>query len=161
MGDDLSLHHLLLGEWEPSTGFTTVAAERGMAWHDRSARHNLEFPLTIQHLCVFVAYGHPAVLQIAALSFSRTLGEHVIAVCLLFIFFSWLVYVYRFYQAHPNERCGGPLLGALGIITMGTFVLAAISPFAQWLLHGSNQRMSRFGSTADGFGAETDASGVD
>ena len=79
----------------------------------------------------------------------------------LFIFFSWLVYVYRFYQAHPNERCGGPLLGALGIITMGTFVLAAISPFAQWLLHGSNQRMSRFGSTADGFEAETDASGVD
>src|SRR5262245_53784436 len=57
----------------------------------------------------------------------------------LFVFFSWLTYLYGFYRAHPNERCGGPLLGALGIIALGTFVLLAISPFAQWLVH-SNSR---------------------
>ena len=56
----------------------------------------------------------------------------------LFIFFSWLTYVYGFYRAHPNERCGGALLGALGIISLGTVVLAAISPFAQWLVHANS-----------------------
>jgi hypothetical protein len=56
----------------------------------------------------------------------------------LFVFFSWLTYVYGFYRAHPNERCGGPLLGALGIIGFGTVVLAAMSPLAQWLVHTSS-----------------------
>lgn len=55
----------------------------------------------------------------------------------LFIFFSWLIYVYGFYREHPDERCGGPLLGALGIMTLGTLVLGALSPLAQWLLHTS------------------------
>lgn len=58
----------------------------------------------------------------------------------IYIFFTWLIYVYGFYRAHPNERCGGPLLGALGIIALGTFVLLAVSPFTQWLLHSNVQR---------------------
>lgn len=60
----------------------------------------------------------------------------------LFIFFSWLIYIYRFYRAHPDEQCGGPLLGALGIIALGTCALAVISPFAQWLLHANRQGCS-------------------
>src|SRR5688572_6123411 len=60
----------------------------------------------------------------------------------LFIFFSWLTYIYSFYREHPDERCGGPLLGALGIITLGTLVLLAISPFAQCLVHANTQGCS-------------------
>jgi uncharacterized protein (DUF486 family) len=58
----------------------------------------------------------------------------------LFIFFSWLIYIYGFYRAHPDERCGGPLMGALGIIGLGIFGLAVFSPLAQWLLHTNSQR---------------------
>ena len=58
---------------------------------------------------------------------------------LLFIYFSWLTYVYRYYHAHPNEHCGGPLLGALGIIGLGTVVLVVVSPLSQWFVHATSR----------------------
>jgi|ERR1041385_6230671 CDP-diglyceride synthetase len=56
----------------------------------------------------------------------------------LFVFFSWLILIYKFYRAHPDERCGGPLMGAFGIIALGAVVLAVMSPFAQGLLHAKS-----------------------
>jgi len=54
---------------------------------------------------------------------------------LLYIVLSWMVFVYRYYRLHPHESCGGPLLGALGIIAFGTFILSIVSPCVQMLLH--------------------------
>ena len=58
----------------------------------------------------------------------------------LFVFFSWLTYVYGYYRAHPDDRCGGQALGALGIISMGTLLLIILSPFAQWAVHATERR---------------------
>lgn len=60
----------------------------------------------------------------------------------LFIFFSWLIFVYRYYRAHPDDSCGGQLIGALGIVSLGTVILLVVSPLAQWLVHVSSHSCS-------------------
>ena len=51
------------------------------------------------------------------------------------IVFCWIVFVLRYYRAHPDDRCGGQMLGALGIIVAGTALHLFFASLAQLALH--------------------------
>src|SRR5262245_55074341 len=54
---------------------------------------------------------------------------------LMSIFFCWMFFVYRYYQAHPDERCGLPLLGGLFLILLSAGIQLVFGMFAQISLH--------------------------
>ena len=58
-----------------------------------------------------------------------------VAPVLLSLVFFWMVYIYRYYQAHPDESCGGPLLGGLLIMLFGAGLQLLFGTFAQITLH--------------------------
>jgi hypothetical protein len=54
---------------------------------------------------------------------------------LLSILFTWMIYIYRYYQAHPDERCGGPLLGGVLLLLMSVGLQLVGGALAQVVLH--------------------------
>ena len=86
----------------------------------------LAFPQLFGVLLFFLLKGRPHFLA-HALSF--------ITPILMSIFFSWMIFIYRYYQAHPNERCGGPLLGGLMITLVGACLQLVFGVLAQVTLH--------------------------
>jgi hypothetical protein len=62
---------------------------------------------------------------------------------LVYYGFSWMVFVYRYYEAHPDDRCGGQALGAAFIILSGTVTQIVFSLIAQI---GLNKRVHPRGS---------------
>lgn len=86
----------------------------------------LVFPQLLGVLLFFVLKGRPHFLA-HSLSF--------VAPFLLSIVFIWMIYIYRYYQAHPDERCGGPLLGALGIMLLSVGLQFVFGTLAQLALH--------------------------
>jgi hypothetical protein len=86
----------------------------------------LAFPQLFGVLLFFILKGRPHFLA-HALSF--------VAPVLLSILFVWMIFIYRYYQAHPDERCGGPLLGALVIMLLSTGLQLGLGAFAQVALH--------------------------
>ena len=53
----------------------------------------------------------------------------------LSLFFIWLVYLVRYYQAHPDDRDGGQLFGALGLMVLSVFVQLVFGALTQNALH--------------------------
>jgi hypothetical protein len=86
----------------------------------------LVFPQLLGVLLFFVLKSRPHFLA-HALSF--------IAPVLVSIFFTWMIFIYNFNQAHPNERCGMPILGALVIMLVGGCLQIIFGAFAQVALH--------------------------
>lgn len=58
-----------------------------------------------------------------------------VAPVVLSLLFFWMVYIYRYYQAHPDEACGGPLLGGLLIMLLGGCSQIVFGTFAQIAVH--------------------------
>ena len=86
----------------------------------------LVFPQLFGVLLFFLLKGRPHFLA-HALSF--------MAPILLSILFVWMIFIYRYYQAHPNERCGGPLLGAFVILLLSLVLQLVFGVIAQVALH--------------------------
>lgn len=86
----------------------------------------LLFPQLLGVLLFFLLKGRPHFLA-HSLSF--------VAPILLSILFIWMIYIYRYYQAHPDERCGGPLLGALLLMLLGVGLQLVFGILAQLALH--------------------------
>ena len=86
----------------------------------------LAFPQLFGILLFFLLKGRPHFLA-HTLSF--------VTPVLLSIFFVWMIYMYRYYQAHPDERCGGPLLGAFMIMLLSLVLQLVFGVFAQLALH--------------------------
>ena len=53
----------------------------------------------------------------------------------LSIAFCWMVYIYRYYRLHPDDRDGGQLLGAFMIILLAVGAQVLIGVIAQFTLH--------------------------
>jgi len=53
----------------------------------------------------------------------------------LSVAFCWMVYIFRYYRFHPDDRDGGQLLGALMIIMLAVGAQVLIGMFAQMALH--------------------------
>jgi hypothetical protein len=53
----------------------------------------------------------------------------------LSIGFCWYIYLYRYYQFHPNDKDGGQLLGAMGIMTLAVALQIIAGLIAQFGLH--------------------------
>src|ERR1041385_3875244 len=86
----------------------------------------LLFPQLFGVLLFFLLKGRPHFLA-HALSF--------VAPVLLFILFTWMIFIYRYYQAHPDERCGLPLLGGLMFMLVGAGLQLVFGTLAQAALH--------------------------
>lgn len=86
----------------------------------------LAFPQLLGVLLFFLLKGRPHYLA-HALSF--------ITPVLVSIFFTWMIFIYRFYQAHPDERCGMPILGGLVIMLVGGCLQFVFGALAQVALH--------------------------
>ena len=56
---------------------------------------------------------------------------------ILFIVFSWMVFVYRYYKLHPDDSCGGQLFGASFLVLGGSVLEIGLSVVAQVLLYRS------------------------
>ena len=56
---------------------------------------------------------------------------------ILFIGFSWMIFIYRYYRLHPDDSCGGQLFGASLIVLMGAVLEIVLSVVVQVLLHRS------------------------
>ena len=57
----------------------------------------------------------------------------------LYVAFSWLIFIYRYYQVHPNERCGGQLVAASMIILTGAALQIFCGVIAQLAIHNRVQ----------------------
>ena len=86
----------------------------------------LVFPQLLGVLLFFLLKGRPHFLA-HALSF--------VSPILLSILFTWMIFIYRYYQAHPDERCGGPLLGGLLIMLVGVVLQLVFGVLVQLALH--------------------------
>lgn len=86
----------------------------------------LAFPQLLGVLLFFVLKGRPHFLA-HAVSF--------LAPVLLSVFFIWMIFIYQFHQAHPDERCGLPVLGGLVIMLVAGCLQFVFGAFAQVALH--------------------------
>src|ERR1043165_6575266 len=95
------------------------------------------FPQLFGVLLFFLLKGRPHFLA-HAVSF--------VAPVLLSIFFTWMIFIYRYYEAHPEERCGGPLLGGFLVMLFGGCLQLVFGALAQVMLHSKTavcaQRLS-------------------
>src|SRR3569832_140443 len=94
----------------------------------------LVFPQLFGVLLFFLLKGRPHFLA-HTLSF--------VAPVLLSIFFVWMIYIYRYYQAHPDERCGGPMLGALLIMLLSLVLQLVFAVLTQLALHSRTALCAR------------------
>lgn len=86
----------------------------------------LAFPQLLGVLLFFLLKGRPHFLA-HALGFLTPI--------VLSVFFVWMIFIYRYYQAHPDERCGGPLLGAFVIMLLSLVLQLALGVITQVALH--------------------------
>ena len=86
----------------------------------------LVFPQLLGVLLFFLLKGRPHLLA-HSLSF--------LVPVVLTIFFTWMIYIYGYYRAHPDERCGLPLLGGLLIVLLSGCLQLLFGAFAQVALH--------------------------
>lgn len=86
----------------------------------------LVFPQLLGVLLFFLLKGRPHLLA-HALSF--------ITPILVSLFFTWMIFIYQFYQAHPHESCGMPVLGGLVIMLFGGCLQIVFGAYAQVALH--------------------------
>jgi hypothetical protein len=84
------------------------------------------FPQLLGVLLFFRLKGRPHFLA-HALSFVTPI--------LLSMFFAWTIFMYRYYQLQPDERCGGPLLGALMLMLVSAGLQSVFGTLAQVALH--------------------------
>jgi 4-amino-4-deoxy-L-arabinose transferase-like glycosyltransferase len=63
---------------------------------------------------------------------ARVVG--VVIALFTFVGFSWMIFIYRYYKLHPDDRDGGQLLGASLIIMMGAVIEILLSVVSQVLL---------------------------
>ena len=61
----------------------------------------------------------------------------------LVIGFCWMIFIYRYYQAHPDDRDGGQLLGASLIILFGAGLEILLGAVVQVALHARVQTCAR------------------
>ena len=61
-----------------------------------------------------------------------------VAPVLLTLVFLWLILIYRYYQAHPLEPCGGQLLAATLIMLLSGGLQLVFGTFMQIALHMRN-----------------------
>ena len=54
---------------------------------------------------------------------------------LLSVGFCWFIYIYRYYHLHPDDRDGGQLLGAMGVIAVAVTIQIVVGLTAQIGLH--------------------------
>jgi hypothetical protein len=57
----------------------------------------------------------------------------------LFFFLARIVLVYSYYKAHPDDRCGGALIGTAFIILFGMATQLIFGLIAQLVLHGRHR----------------------
>ena len=86
----------------------------------------LVFPQLFGVLLFFLLKGRPHFLA-HVLSF--------VSPVVLAILFTWMIYIYRYYQAHPDERCGGPLLGGVLILLLNAGLQLVFGALVQGALH--------------------------
>src|SRR5690348_16238657 len=86
----------------------------------------LVFPQLFGVLLFFLLKGRPHFLA-HALSF--------VAPVMLSILFAWMIFIYRYYQAHPDEHCCMPLLGGFVIMLVGAGLQLVFGALAQAALH--------------------------
>lgn len=86
----------------------------------------LVFPQLLGVLLFFLLKGRPHFLA-HALSF--------IVPVLVSLFFTWMIFIYNFLQARPNDGCGMPVLGGLVIMLFGGCLQMLFGAFAQVVLH--------------------------
>ena len=98
----------------------------------------LAFPQLFGVLLFFLLKGRPHFLA-HTLSF--------ISPVLLSLLFVWMIFIYRYYQAHPNESCGGPLLGAVLIMLLSAGLQLVLGAFAQIALHSRTNICARLASS--------------
>ena len=58
---------------------------------------------------------------------------------ILFFYLARIVLVYSYYKAHPDDHCGGALIGAALIILFGTVAQLIFGLVAQFVLHGRHR----------------------
>jgi hypothetical protein len=92
------------------------------------------FPQLIGVLLFFLLKNRPHFLAHALSS---------VAPVVLSILFLWMIFIYRYYHLHPDERCGGPLLAALGIMLVGGGLQIVFSTLAQVALHARSAVCAR------------------
>ena len=54
---------------------------------------------------------------------------------ILSVAFCWMIFIYRYYRYHPDDRDGGQLLGAFMIIAMAVGAQIVLGVIAQIALH--------------------------
>ena len=86
----------------------------------------LAFPQLLGVLFFFLLKGRPHLLA-HALSF--------ITPVVVSIFFTWMIFIDRYYQAHPDEHCGLPILGGFVFMLVGGCLQLVFGAFAQVALH--------------------------
>jgi hypothetical protein len=59
---------------------------------------------------------------------------------ILFIGFSWMIFVYRYYKLHPDDSCGGQLFGASLLVLVGSAIEIGLSVVVQVLLYRAARR---------------------
>ena len=92
------------------------------------------FPQLLGVLLFFLLKGRPHFLA-HALSF--------VAPILLSMFLVWMIFMYRYYQLHPDERCGGPLLGSFLIMLVSAGLQSVFGTLAQVALHARTAACAR------------------
>ncbi|HZI47766.1 MAG TPA: hypothetical protein VFD75_08200 [Pyrinomonadaceae bacterium] len=86
----------------------------------------LVFPQLLGVLLFFLLKGRPHFLA-HVLSF--------ITPVLFSIFLTWLIFIYRYTQAHPHDGCGMPILGGVVIMLFGGCLQLIFGAFSQVILH--------------------------
>ena len=86
----------------------------------------LAFGQLLGVLLFFVLKGRPHILA-HFLSF--------VAPVLLSILFIWMIFIYRYYQAHPNDHDGGQLFGASMIMLLSICLQLGVGVVVQVALH--------------------------
>lgn len=53
----------------------------------------------------------------------------------LSVVFCWFIFIYRYYLLHPDDHCGGQLIGAMGALALAVAIQVIVGLTAQLGLH--------------------------